>query len=73
MITNYESCCHVVGLFSAVKGWFSHSGSPQTERFAVRASASGTVAGTSLCGYKGIRTVTPSAVAVAGGWSIDGL
>ena len=51
---------------SAMHGWFSHSGSPQTKTSAVRASSSGAVAGTSA--GTGVRAVvrTAAAVAVAG-------
>ena len=44
-------------------GWFSHSGSPQTKSFAVRASASGTVAVTSARTGTAVRTAAADAVA----------
>ena len=48
---------------SALHDWFSHSGSPQMKSSAVRASASGAVAGTSA--GTGTRTVVRTAAAVA--------
>ena len=51
---------------SAMHGWFSHSGSPQTESSAVTASASGAVAGTSS------GTGTRARSGSRSGWNADG-
>ena len=58
-----ESCCHIIGPFSAMHAWFSHSGSLQTKSFAVRVSTSGAMTGTSA--GADTRTVVQTAAAVA--------